>query len=907
MPLPRVRLRALPALFTTFLIVLLIASLLPPGISTPAHAVEGMSISGRVSLATTATPASTGEVVVEYRQPGAEPDPDNVVPVAADGTYRIEGLPDGTSWFVFFRYRGTDTFASQWWKEEPATLYPIQSVNLQGTDRNDVDQTLQRKGFIEGVVSLGDAATPAPAGSVAVSYRVHQGESRWSPWSDGVPVDANGHYVIPDMLPSTSVHLAFTYSGDGPFQSVYWPSVHYEHQTSSVLVGSPWKPGGTLANVTLPGKVELSGRVFLDSTATAAPADSVRVSLEYGARTWSDATWTWHPVADASVLVDADGRYQFSGLDSANYRVAVEYVAGTQYSPRTTVEVTAGLTAVQDITIAPAYTLSGRVYLGSTDRPAGEGEVLVTAKRVFPSDWAAYGPVQTAADGSYTITGLPGAYYEIKLHYTGAEDFPDLIWADDQCVDMWCHTVVGPDRLDYDMVMKPGRGLYGVVRDSAGAPLEGMTVSVRHFNSSYNEWFDGGETSTAADGSYRFNSIADAEWVVSFSDPAGNYTAHAWPGISEYYEPWTVDLRDGRDSGSVDATMLRPASIEGKVTGVGFAPAPADLEVEVFVYDDGSASWIGTGDVVPVDSSGHYRITGLYPDWYRLVAWWDGSRGHGRGASGVLTLDEDEQASADLKVERLGLAPARDFSEDGIPDVLVRSADGGLLRYAGSGQGGWRSTALIGVGWNVMTSVFSAGDFTGDGNNDVLARDGAGDLWLYPRDGLGGWKAPSRIGWGWSSFSELFSPGDFDGDGAPDVMARDSAGGLWLYRGNGAGGWAGAVKVGSGWGMFNRIFAPGDFDGDGHDDVMGRDAAGTLWLYPGDGAGGWRTPSIVGSGWNMFSAIFGAGDFDGDGGPDVIGRDGAGNLLLYPGDGAGGWLSGVAVIGTGWNGLRFVD
>lgn len=911
MPLRRVRLRTKPTLLAALLAVLLAAgAIVPSGDQAPAHAIETRSISGRVTLGTAATPPAAGEVVVEYRQSGADPDPANVRPVAPDGTYRIEGLPDGTSWFVYFRYLGADSFVSQWFKEDPAVTDPFQGVYIDGQDRTGIDQVLQRKGLIRGVVSLGVETTTAPEGSVSVSYRVYQGGSTWSPWSDGVPVDAAGAYEMRDLPPSKDYQLAFAYTGDGPFQSMYWQNGHYEHQASTIDVGASWHQDGTVANATLPGTAQLSGQVFLGTTATTAPADSVRVSLEYGMRTWGDATWTWAPVPSASVLVGADGRYALSGLDSAKYRLTIEYLAGTAYAPKTVIEHDIwGTASTQDVTLTPAYTLSGRVYLGSTDRPAGAGEVLVTAKRLFPSDWPAFGPVPTAADGSYVLTGLPSTNYELRLHYTGSEDFPDLTWGSTCDTAIGCRVPVAADTTGQDVVMPAGRGLYGVVTDAAGAPLEGITVTTRVLDGTSGSWVVGAETSTAADGSYRFNAVADAEYVVSFSDPSGAYASQNWPGWSDYYEPWLVDTKGGRDPGSIDATMLRSAAIEGRVDGIGFSPDSADLEVEVVVYDDHTASWVGTGDVYPVDSSGRYRIPGLLADWYRVAVWYYGPTADGRGISNLLTLDEGETLVADLEVKRVGLAPARDFSEDGLADVLVRAADGRLIRYAGSGDGGWGAVETIGTGWGGMTSVFSAGDFTGDGNPDVLARDHGGYLWLYPRNGSGGWKAPSRVGSGWSSFSELFSPGDFDGDGAFDVMARDSAGRLWLYRGDGAGGWRGAVHVGTGWGHFSRIFAPGDFDGDGNDDVLARDTAGTLWLYPGNGRGGWRTQSVVGGGWNIFTAIVGAGDFDGDGGPDVMGRDTAGQLWLYRGDGAAGWLSSGAGhrIGWGWSGLHFVD
>lgn len=910
MSFPRPRRATPPALLSVLLAVLMAALLAPIAAVDSADAVELRAISGRVFLGSAQTPARTGDVIVEYLERDADPATTRAVEIGADGSYRIDGLPDGTSWFLHFRYLGTDGFADTWFKEEAAIRYPSQAVNLQGADWSGADQTLKRKGFVQGQVTLGAATTVAPAGSVDVSYRVYEGTSRWSAWSQGVSVDEAGRYLVPDLPPSTNLQLAYRYLGDGPFQSAYWPGsshtpVHYEHQVSGIAVGSPWAPDGTIANVTLPSKVELVGSVMLGDAGVPAPADSVRVTLEYGTRTWSDATWTWQPVPGGSILVDAEGRYRFSSLDSARYRLTLEYVAGTAYAPRTVEELDTTTVRSRETILQEAYTLSGRVFLGSTDRPAGAGEVLVSAKPAFPYDAPAYGPVATSADGGYAITGLPGARYEVRLEYVGTEDFPDVVWAGAECVVLPCYTTVDSDRAGYDMVMKEGRGIEGAVADSSGRALEGIAVTLRHYRSYENRWVDAAETTTPADGRYRFDSVGDGDWSVRFSDPAGTYATNSWPGIGDYYEPWVIDLRDGRDPGPIDATMLRAATIEGRVTGIGFSPAHEDLEVEVVVYDDHSASWVGTGDVHPVDASGRYRIAGLQPDWYRVVAWYDGSSTSGHAITGLLTLDEGETVVADVAVRRAGVSAARDFSGDGNPDVLVRTGTGLLRMYAGNGAGGWQGASTVGSGWTVMNNVFSAGDFSGDGYADVMARDGGGRLVLYLGNGRGGWLGSYVVGTGWGGMTSIFSPGDFSGDGNVDVMARDGAGNLWLYTGDGRGGWGPVSKVGTGWNVFDQVFAAGGFGGAGGANVMGRTPSGDLWVYPASGAGGWAAPARVGTGWNVFDVVLGAGDFDGDGNDDVMGRDRSGRLWLYPGAGGLGWKA-PAVIGTGWGGLSFV-
>ncbi|MDZ4090979.1 MAG: peroxidase family protein [Arthrobacter sp.] len=241
-----------------------------------------------------------------------------------------------------------------------------------------------------------------------------------------------------------------------------------------------------------------------------------------------------------------------------------------------------------------------------------------------------------------------------------------------------------------------------------------------------------------------------------------------------------------------------------------------------------------------------------------------------------------------------------DFNGDGNTDVISRDASGQLWLYPGTGTGDWFTRIDLGGGWNVMTSIVSAGDFNGDGDADVIARDNNGELWLYRGTGTGDWLQRQNLGGGWNVMTSIVAPGDFNADGKPDLIARDSSGRLWLYPNNGAGDWFTRVDLGAGWNIMSSIVAPGDFDADGKVDLIARDSSGELWLYPGNGQNEWFTRESLGSGWNTLNAITAPGDMNGDGKPDVIARDTSGQLWLYPNNGAGDWFTRID-LGGGWS------
>jgi hypothetical protein len=176
----------------------------------------------------------------------------------------------------------------------------------------------------------------------------------------------------------------------------------------------------------------------------------------------------------------------------------------------------------------------------------------------------------------------------------------------------------------------------------------------------------------------------------------------------------------------------------------------------------------------------------------------------------------------------------------------------------------------------------AAADFDGDGLTDLLVTTASGGVSLHPGDGRGGLSDPTRL-----TGPPLQDAADFTGDRVPDlfeVRRVDDEAVVLVRVADRRGDFGSVVSSGGGVTAVDvRDATPADVDGDGRSDLVIAAADGSdgsaLWVAPGRGDGRFGHWWAAGRSHATHGFVTLA-DGDGDGRPDVAGLDDHGAVSI---------------------------
>jgi major membrane immunogen (membrane-anchored lipoprotein) len=781
---------------------------------------------------------------------------------AADGTYVVAGVAVGT-WRVRFQDCVSPIdYAAEYYDNTLDFNSTLVSVSAGATTSN-INAGLAISGSISGTVMADSSGAPLP--NICVSAPLaSSGSSLFR-----VNTAANGTYLITGLAAGT-----YKVKFEDCVAPVDYVPEYYDNKadftsgnTVSVTAGAT--TSGINAGIAAAGSI--SGTVVADSTGS--PLAGICVFP--------------FPSSGGSNIVSAttavDGTYIIAGVAAGSYRVKfqdcqspIDYAAeyyndAPDPNSSTLVSVSVNTTASGiNAGLAIGGSISGTVVADSNGAPLAN--ICVSAPQA--STGSSLFRVNTAADGTYLITGLAVGTYKVKFEDCVGPVGYAQEYHDNQFDFGSGNTVsvtAGATTSGINAGIAAGGSISGtVVRDSNGTTLGGICV----YPSMTLNGLAGRATTSAVDGTYLISGVPVGTYKVRFQDCSGpiDYAIEYYDDKPDFDSANVVSVTAGATTSGINAGLAPSANISGTVVADGTGTPLGGICVYAPIPSTGvSLVKVTTG------ADGTYLIKGLATGAYKVqfedcvspfdhaTEYYDNKPDFTSGNSVSVTAGATTSGiNAGLGATHTSAKMPADFDGDGDTDRSVYRdgawfAEGQATAFIGNAtdipvpgdydndgradkavyrEGAWftegQATAFVGNSSDIPVP----GDYNGDGRTERA---------VY-RPSVGGWYVEGQSPEFFGLSSDIPVPGDYDGNGTTDIAVfRPSVGGWYI---------AGQATVFSG--LSGDIPVPGDYDGNGTTDkAVFRSSVGG-WYIAGQAT--------------VFSGLSGdipvPGDYDGNGTSD---------------------------------------
>ena len=300
-------------------------------------------------------------------------------------------------------------------------------------------------------------------------------------------------------------------------------------------------------------------------------------------------------------------------------------------SSGTPVEVAINSVQTIDFELQKGGSISGRVVAGDTFLPL---QTLVRAENSLGYTEAS---IDTAEDGSYTLTGLPPGSYAVRV--SGPDGYVTQIWDGINCPSYCSHedgrpiiVAQGQAVDDIDFQLQQWARISGTVRDAqTGEPLIGEGVNVRSESG-----FPNRSANTDGNGRFQINGLQPGSYLMTAGSNYDHLTVlhpdlPCDPGSGCDWDQGTLfELDFDAEIDGVDFELNTGGTITGRIT-VGSTGQPAQ----------GTTVWARRTDFrvtksAYVQDNGTFEIRGLHDGQY-----WIYTSDFGSSANGVDTVYPD--------------------------------------------------------------------------------------------------------------------------------------------------------------------------------------------------------------------------------------------------------------------------